>query len=171
MWVIRTARLTLEPVSGRDLAALIALKADPTVYGQMLGGVRSPWQVIDELTEDRVFWSRHGVGMFAVREGSTFQGTTGIHNRPDGLGWALRFAVWPGARGRGLAREAASAVLRFAHDRMGVNRIVAVAREDNFGSRMVLGSIGMHHCDSFLRNGHPMLVYESQVVAGVFLRA
>ena len=131
------------------------------MYGQMLGGVRSHLQVIDELAGDRIVWATQSVGMFAIREGRTFQGTTGIHDRPDGRGRALRFAVWPEARGRGLAREAASAVLRFAHDRAGVTRIVAVARSDNFGSRMVLGSIGMRECDVFLRDGHIMLVYES----------
>ncbi len=139
----------------------MALKADPLVYGQMLGGVRSRWQVIDELVDDRTAWAALGVGMFAIREGRAFQGITGIHERPDGRGRALRFAVWPEARGRGLAREAASAALRFSHDHAGLARIVAVARSDNFGSRMVLGSIGMRECDAFMRDGHIMLVYES----------
>ncbi len=163
MPLIQTARLNLEPVSGQDLDALVALKADPLVYGQMLGGVRTAWQVIEELTEDRVFWSAHRIGMFSIREAGIFQGTTGIHDRPDGRGLALRFAVWPEARGRGLAREAASAALRYAQDRIGVPRIIAVARAENFGSRMVLGSIGMRECDAFLRDGHMMLVYESVV--------
>ena len=139
----------------------MALKADPLVYGQMLGGVRSRWQVIDELSEDRITWAADGIGMFAIRERRSFQGITGIHERPDGRGRALRFAVWPEARGRGLAREAASAALRFAHDQASLPRVVAVARSDNFGSRMVLGSIGMRECDAFLRDGHVMLVYES----------
>jgi RimJ/RimL family protein N-acetyltransferase len=143
------------------LRALMALKADPLVYGQMLGGVRSHWQVVEELAEDRAYWAAHNIGMFAIREGTVFQGITGIHERPDGRGQALRFAVWPEARGRGIAREAATAVLRFAHDRAGVPRIIAVARAENFGSRMVLGSIGMRECDAFLRDGHVMLVYES----------
>ena len=160
-WAIRTALLALEPVSQRDLRALMALKADPLVYGQMLGGVRSHWQVVEELAEDRAYWAAHNIGMFAIREGTVFQGITGIHERPDGRGQALRFAVWPEARGRGIAREAATAVLRFAHDRAGVQRIIAVARAENFGSRMVLGSIGMRECDAFLRDGHVMLVYES----------
>ncbi len=163
---MQTARLALEPVGGGDLEALIALKADPLVYGQMLGGVRTPWQVIDELAADRVFWSVHRIGMFAIREGGVFQGTTGIHDRPDGRGLALRFAVWPEARGRGLAREAASAALRFAQDRIGIARIIAVARAENFGSRMVLGSIGMRECDVFLRDGHVMVVYESVASVG-----
>ncbi len=161
--MLKTARLTLAPVDGADLPGLIALKADPRVYAQMLGGVRSRWQVIDELAEDRAFWAAHRIGMFAIREGAVFQGITGLHARPDGRGLALRFAVWPEARGRGLAREAASAALRFAHDRIGVPRIVAVARAENFGSRMVLGSIGMRPCDAFLREGHTMLVLRERI--------
>ncbi len=163
MRTIRTARLLLKPVDASDLAALMALKADPLVYGQMLGGVRSHWQAVEELAQDRAYWAAHRVGMFSIREGSKFQGICGIHERPDGRGQALRFAVWPDARGRGLAREAANAALRDAHDVAGVQRIVAVAKADNFGSRMVLGSIGMRECDMFMRDGNRMLVYESTV--------
>jgi RimJ/RimL family protein N-acetyltransferase len=162
MPTINTARLTLTPVGGRDLAELVALKADPQVFGLMLGGIRSPWQTADELAADVAYWATRGVGIFAVRERSIFHGITGIHDRPDGRGAALRFALWPEARGRGLAREAASAALRFAHDHAGLKRVVAVAREDNFGSRMVLGSIGMSISDTFLRDGHKMLVYCSE---------
>lgn len=162
---IRTARLHLRPVGGGDLADLALLKADPSVFGLMLGGVRSPWQVAGELAEDIAMWARHGVGMFAIHEGREFQGMTGVHERPDGRGLALRFAVWPEARGRGIAREAASAALRYAHDQVGVPRIIAVARADNFGSRIILGSIGMHECDAFLRDGHVMLEYQSLAAA------
>ena len=159
--MIRTARLDLRPISAADLPGLIALKSDPRVFGQMLGGVRSPWQVSGELAEDISAWARLNAGIFAVYEGKNFQGITGVQERADGRGLALRFAVWPEARGRGIAREAASAALRHAHDRAGLGRIIAVARSDNFGSRMVLGSIGMTECDAFLRDGHIMLVYES----------
>ena len=159
--LIRTARLQLKRVSAADLSALIALKADPRVFGQMLGGVRSPWQIVAELAADVSAWAQLNTGMFAIYEGRRFEGMTGIQDRPDGRGLALRFAVWPEARGRGVAREAASAALRHAHDRAGISRIIAVARAENFGSRMVLGSIGMVECDAFLRDGHVMLVYES----------
>lgn len=159
--LIRTARLTLTPVTGSDLADLIALKADARAFALMLGGVRTPWQAMDELAEDIAYWGEHRVGMFAVREGGAFQGVVGIHDRPDGRGKALRFAVWHEARGRGVAREAAGAALRDAHMRGRLERVVAVARADNFGSRMVLGAIGMRECDAFLRDGNIMLVYES----------
>jgi len=159
---LSTARLTLTPVGGHDLAELIRLKADPLVYALMLGGVRGSLQVIDELTQDIADWGANGIGMFAIREGQRFHGITGIQTRPDGRGQALRFALYADARGRGLAREAASAALHHAHYVARIPRIVAVARADNFGSRMILGAIGMTECDAFLRDGHIMHVHESR---------
>jgi RimJ/RimL family protein N-acetyltransferase len=108
-------------------------------------------------------FAARGYGMWSVRDRDDggFQGVAGLMDRADGRGTALRFALWPQARGAGLAREAASAVLSFGHDRAGLSRIVAVARESNFGSRMVLGSIGMTECERFERDGETMLTYES----------
>ena len=163
-WTVRTARLTLAPVGGRDLADLQALKGNPQVFAVMLGGVRTWTQTAEELADDVVFWGAHGYGIWAVRErpGDRFLGITGLKDRPDGRGVALRFALWPEAQGRGLAREAASAALRYGHETIGLDRIVAVARETNFGSRTVLGSIGMVACDRFLQRGFTMLMYESR---------
>lgn len=163
-WCIATGRLALRPVWGGDLAELQALKADPRVYAVMLGGVRTKQQTAEELADDVVFWGRLGVGMWAahLRADDAFLGTVGILDRPDGRGMALRFAFRPEWRGLGLASEAAAAALRFGHDRAGLARIVAVAREDNFASRIVLGSIGMTVCERFERAGVPMLTYESR---------
>jgi RimJ/RimL family protein N-acetyltransferase len=161
-WVVRTARLVLKPVAWSDLADLQALKGNPSVFAIMLGGVRSPVQVADELAADIAFWGAHGVGMWAIREaGETFRGLVGIMQRPDGRGMSLRFALSSGAQGRGIGREAAGAALRYAHHRAGLPRIVAVAREENIASRIVLGGIGMRECDSFSRDGYRMIVYES----------
>ena len=161
--ILRTGRLVLSPVAWPDLADLQALKADPRVFAQMLGGVRSAAQVADELAEDSAFWARSGVGMWMVRDAKTGAavGLTGLHERPDGRGVGLRFAFTPESRGHGLAREAAGAALRFGHDQGGLRRVVAVARETNIGSRTVLGAIGMRECDAFSRGGEQMLVYES----------
>jgi RimJ/RimL family protein N-acetyltransferase len=163
-WTLLTARLGLTPVGGRDLADLRALKADPRVFAIMLGGVRSPVQTAEELANDVAFWGAHGYGIWAVREraDSRFLGITGLKDRPDGRGVALRFALWPEAQGRGLAREAASAALRYGHEQAGLRRIIAVARETNFASRTVLGSIGMTEADRFRQGGFTMLVYESR---------
>lgn len=128
----------------------------------MLGGVRTPRRTAEELAAEMAMWARLGVGIWAVFEGERMVGVTGFMERPDGRGIALRFAFAPEARGRGLAREAAGAALHFAHDVAGLARVVAVAREDNLDSHAVLGAIGMRLCDTFLRDGYTMLVYESR---------
>ena len=108
-----------------------------------------------------MFWAARGVGMWIVREAGAAIGVTGIHDRPDGRGLALRFAFKPAARGKGLAREAAGSALRFAHDRAGLARVIAVAREGNMASRTLLGSIGMRPFETFIRDGERVHVYES----------
>jgi RimJ/RimL family protein N-acetyltransferase len=163
LWILRTGRLVMTPVNGADLPDLRAINADPRVFAVMLGGVRDAVRTAEDLAEDVIAWGAHGFGVWAVREtvGGAFVGITGLETRPDGRGVALRSALWPEAQGRGLAREAASAALRYGHDRVGLTRIVAVARSANYASRMVLGGIGMREAECFEQGGHPMLLYES----------
>lgn len=161
-WVIRTARLHLTPVEWSDLPDLQALKGDPRVYAIMLGGVRTPVEVAAELAQEIAFWGAEGCGIWSVRAAGIFVGITGFMRRPDGRGIALRFALWPEAQGQGLAREAAAAALGFGHDRARLARIVAIARETNFASRTVLGSIGMVHTETFVQNGLRMFLYTSE---------
>jgi len=162
-WRVVTARLVMTPVALRDLRDIAALKAHPRAFGQMLGGVRGWVRSGEELAEDIQAWGAHGYGMWTVRarDGAKFLGVTGLAHRADGRGVALRFAFWPKARGLGAAREAASAALFYAHDHAGLRRVVAVAREDNFASRTVLGSIGMVEAERFVRDGNTLIVYQS----------
>lgn len=160
-WILRTARLLMTPVNGADLPDLVAIKGDPRVFAVMLGGVRGMQETQAELARDVRAWGENGFGIWSVHEADRFVGITGLEARPDGRGVALRFALWPEAQGRGLAREAAGAALRFGHDEAGLGRIVAVARASNFASRTVLGGIGMRECGGFAQAGWEMVIYES----------
>ncbi len=161
-WVLETARLRMAPVGYWDLPDLTRLKADPRAYALMLGGVRSPVQVAEELAQNIRDWGQYGYGMWAVRaKRGEFLGMTALMHRPDGRGVALRFAFYADVRGVGLAREAASAALNYAHDTAGLKRVIAVARESNFASRQVLNAIGMSHISEFQRDGNLMFVYQS----------
>jgi RimJ/RimL family protein N-acetyltransferase len=161
----RTGRLMLAPYGWQDLPALAALKADPRIWAQMLGGVRTLSQTADDLAGELAFWAAHGVGMWTVRDlEGHLAGVVGLHERPDARGIALRFAFDPAYRGRGLAREAAAAALRYAHDSGGLTRVVAVTRENNFASRTVLGGIGMVEEGCFGQQGYTKLLYASERV-------
>jgi RimJ/RimL family protein N-acetyltransferase len=61
----------------------------------------------------------------------------------------------------GLACEAAFAALTYGHETCEIETLVAVTREENFASRMVLGAIGMSAVDTFHRDGIQLLVYQS----------
>jgi len=171
-WVLQTGRMVMRPVTGVDAAAIAALKADPRAFAMMLGGVRTQQQAAEELATEIRDWGAHGIGLWSARDSETnaFYGIAGIVRRADGRGMALRFAFWPQARGHGLAREAAVAALRFAHERVGVRRVIAVARETNTASRMLLTSIGMREEseNSFWRDGYQMLVHASET-GGLYL--
>ena len=159
---LRTGRLWLAPYRAQDLAELTAFKADPRVWATMLGGVRSMVQAAEDMAADLAFWASHDIGMWTARNShGVLLGVTGLHERPDARGIALRFAFDPAVQGRGLAREAAAAILRDGHDRAGLTRIVAIARDTNIASRMVLGSIGMREVTQFEQGGYTMLLYES----------
>jgi RimJ/RimL family protein N-acetyltransferase len=165
-WVLRTGRMVMRPVAGSDAPAITALKADPQAFAMMLGGVRNQREAAEELAEDIRAWGAYGIGLWSARDLETeaFYGIAGIMRRRDGRGMALRFAFWPEARGHGLAREASVAALRFAQDRAGLKRIIAVARESNAASRMLLASIGMREEPehAFWRDGYHMLVHASE---------
>ncbi len=159
---ITTARLSMRPVGWEHLPDLLRLKADERVFGIMLHGVRTPGRTREELEDDIEFWLVRGYGTWSVFRRGTgeFLGITGLMERPDGRGVALRFALWPECRGHGFAREAAAAALAFGH-RRGLARIIAVAREDNHASRGVLADIGMRECGAYRHQATPMLVFES----------
>jgi RimJ/RimL family protein N-acetyltransferase len=159
---LTTARLSLLPPGREHLPDLIRLKSDERVFGFMLHGVRSPARTREELEDDMDFWLVRGYGTWSVFERATgdFLGICGLMERPDGRGVALRYALWPECRGKGYAREAASATLEFGH-RAGLARIIAVARASNAASIAVMHDIGMRICGDFQHQGHAMLVFES----------
>ena len=159
---ITTPRLSLLPPGPEHLPDLIRLKADEAVFGFMLHGTRTPERTREELEDDIDFWQVRGYGTWSVFERATgeFLGLAGLMERPDGRGVAVRFALWPACRGRGIAREAARAALDFGHA-AGLPRIIGVARASNHASRGVLTDIGMRDCDRYRHQGHEMLVFES----------
>ncbi|TPW36335.1 GNAT family N-acetyltransferase [Oecophyllibacter saccharovorans] len=156
---LHTARLVLGPVGWQDMEDMARLKAHAGAFGRMLGGVRSRMEAEREMAQDVAFWGARGFGIFTIREKGVFLGMTGVHDRPDGRGLALRIALFPTASGRGVAREAAGRALAFVLEN-GADRVIGIAREDNLPSRIVLGSIGMAHVATFMRNATRMFLYE-----------
>ena len=164
---IETERLLLRNWERRDREPFARLNADERVMEFMpvrLSRAESDHYV--DRIEDH--FREHGFGVYALelRSEREFVGYTGLavpgfdaHFTPCvEIGWRLAAEHW----GRGLATEAAKAVVRIAFESLALDSLVSFTVPANTRSRRVMEKIGMTHdpSDDFehpgLPQGHPL---------------
>lgn len=143
--VLATARLRLRPFRADDLALLHTLYGDARVMAIRKIGPQDRDGSARQLAGIVAAWRMHGYGLWAVfdRSDGAFLGECGLRHRAEDDAVELAYGLVPDAWGRGLATEAAAAVLAFAFARLSVPRVVAVARADNAASHNVMRKLGM----------------------------
>lgn len=161
--VLETERLILRPVDEAQRANLIAFLGDPAVMRVRKLGVLDPVAasaVVDEMIDH---WGQHGFGMYAVvdRDDGSFLGECGLRYLEDGTVPEISYGLLPIARGRGYAREAATATMRHGFGPLGQGRIVAFARGDNVISRTLLESLGFTLLSERQEAKHTVVHYEA----------
>ncbi len=147
-----TERLIAERVAEAHLPGLLSLWQDPRVMAT-LGGVRPEQLCRDQLSMAIDHWTEFGFGMWILREKPSdlsidpVMGHVSLrHWLLDGmpeidLGYSLSPEYW----GKGLATEAARAVLELGFARLGCEHITAIALPDNLASRRVLEKLGFEY--------------------------
>ncbi|WP_119065683.1 GNAT family N-acetyltransferase [Aggregatilinea lenta] len=144
---IDTARLTLRPFVPEDAVPYFhAIFDDADVMRYLPGGAPLPMErVLMLLDRVHTHWGAYGYGLWAVilREEHTLIGHCGIQRLPDVPDIELAYAIARPYWGRGLVTEAARASLRFGFERVGLERIMALAVPENTASRRVMEKIGM----------------------------
>jgi ribosomal-protein-alanine N-acetyltransferase len=141
--VIRTSRLLLRPVAEADADDFVRFYGDPAVMAIRKFGVMPPDQARAQHAGLLEHWRRHGFGMCAVVIDGAFAGECGLRWREDGSEVEVSYGLLPAHRGKGLATEAASAVLGWGFQTLKLPQIVAYSRGDNVVSHRVLERIGM----------------------------
>jgi RimJ/RimL family protein N-acetyltransferase len=147
---LRTPRLLLRHWRGDDLDAFAAVNADPDVMRYIHDGRPLDREATAErLTRYQQHWREHGFGLYAVeiRETGELAGFTGLAVPtflPEimpavEIGWRLGPAFW----GRGLATEAARAVVAHARAELELRRLVSVHIVGNEASARVMVKLGM----------------------------
>jgi RimJ/RimL family protein N-acetyltransferase len=166
--VLETQRLLLRPWREADLEPFASINADPRVTATLPRSLTRPES--DALAARIVDRFQHnGFGQWAVEIPGVapFIGFIGLaapsfeaHFTPAiEIGWRLAFERW----GRGYATEGASAVLKFAFTRAGMDEVVSFTSQSNTRSRAVMERIGMQYdpIDDFdhpaLDRTHPLL--------------
>jgi RimJ/RimL family protein N-acetyltransferase len=149
---MRTERLLFSPWTESDWLALKPIATDPEVMRYISEGLPWPDDRIQGFVARQMTCLRErGFCTWSLLEPATdqmigFCGLQPLANTPDiEIGWWLARSHW----GRGLATEAARAVLRDGFERAGLDRIVAVAQPGNGASRRVMEKLGMRYeCDT-----------------------
>jgi RimJ/RimL family protein N-acetyltransferase len=167
MPVLETVRLTIRPLHRDDLADCHALfKAvgwfDPAMPETANLERRRSWLhwAVDN-TRELARLNQPPLGERAIvdRAVGRFVGLVGFvpstvplgqlpsfgatPNAAHCLELGMFWAVHPERQGKGIASEAAAAMLSYAFDRLGVPRVVATTENDNLASQAVMRRIGM----------------------------
>ena len=147
MLVLETERLALRRLTLDDAAFMLGLLNEPS-FLQNIGdkGVRTEADAREHIRKGPVAsYDANGFGLYLVSLRNTGEpiGTCGLLKR-DALedvdvGFALRPAFWS----QGYAFEAASAVIAYARDTLGLSRIVAIVSLDNKASIGLLERLGL----------------------------
>ena len=142
---ILTERLVLRPYEAGDLEQLHAVLYSDVNAMRLLGGPRDLAGTRFALERSMTQQELTGFSFWPVieRESGLLIGEAGLFPlSPEGPDVALGYAL--GARwwGRGYATEAARAVIAEAFGPLAMDRLVAITREANLGSRHVLDKLG-----------------------------
>jgi RimJ/RimL family protein N-acetyltransferase len=149
MIVLETSRLRLRHLTFDDAAFMLTLLNDPSFHANIGDrGVRTLDDARRFLQAGHVAsYERNGYGHYLVelKRDDTPIGTCGLIKR-DFIGEIdLGFAYLPAYWSQGYATEAATAVMDYGRNTLGIQRIVAVVSPGNTGSIRVLEKLGLKY--------------------------
>ncbi|MFD9867590.1 GNAT family N-acetyltransferase [Streptomyces niveus] len=150
MTEIRTPRLLLRRWTDDDLAPMAEINSDPEVMRWIGdGSVRDLDETAEDIERWEEEWDEEGFGLFAVEllASGELIGSVGLSAAGDlpevlpdvEISWRLGAQFW----GQGYASEAAQAVLEFALQDRGLDRVVAVTRLGDEQSENVLRKLDL----------------------------
>ena len=151
MNVLETERLILRWLSADDAAFMLELVNDPG-WLRFIGdrGVRTLEDARDYILNGPVaMYHRVGFGLYLVelKQSATPIGICGLIERVGLEDIDIGFAFLPAFCGQGYAYEAASAMMTYAQDTVGLKRVVAITSPDNQRSITLLTKLGLSFVD------------------------
>lgn len=160
--MLETERLIIRQFTPDDVDRLIELRSDDDVaWG--LGGARVQTR---EFNESRLkfamdCYEKYGFGMCAMiwKETGDFFGWSGLQPLEDSgeieVGYGMAKEYWR----RGIGYECAMAWLDYGFNKMGLERIVAVALPENEGSWRIMEKCGMKYEKTATHYGSELVFY------------
>jgi RimJ/RimL family protein N-acetyltransferase len=142
---VHTAHLVLTPVGDHDLAPLHAHWNDPQVGRWLWDANPVPLQtVVDLIARSTEAFQTFGWGLWAIRPATAAPliGACGLSPFEPAPGIELLYSLAPAHWSRGLATEAAAAVLAYAFDVLTLPEVLATTDDANTASIRLLTRLG-----------------------------
>lgn len=152
---LESGRVRLRRFTGDDLAPFLAYMNDPLVARYQTWESYTERQAEDVFKEQRTL--EPGVPgrwfTFAVesKEGGSLAGHVALKTQ-DTRQAEIGFTFSRAHQGKGLAFEAASRVLDYVFDELGLHRVIAITDCENERSVALLGRLGMRREGHFIQN-------------------
>ncbi len=142
-WPLRTERLELRPFEIGDADAFLDAWASEQWTSLLLSRPLNPAEVIEMVRRRTDPGDGQFIGLAVVHDGEVV-GDSMLHLQGTGLSEGeIGWTIVPGHTGRGLATEAARAVLRLGFEHYGLRRIVANLDARNDRSAALCERLGM----------------------------
>jgi RimJ/RimL family protein N-acetyltransferase len=172
---LRTDRLVLQPLNMSDHAALLAHWTAPQVREFLFDGyVLSAAEITETIMASQRTFAYVGYGIWALRAaarhasvdsrllGTPLLGTAGLRRLvedDEDSEIEIVYSLDPSSWGHGYAAEAAEAVLRYAFDSVGLERVIAEIDEGNTASVALAEKLGMRPYETVPGQLGPMTHY------------
>jgi RimJ/RimL family protein N-acetyltransferase len=145
--VLETERLVLRRLTSDDAAFIFKLLNEPS-FLRYIGdkGVKTPADAVEYIKNGPVAsYERFGFGLYLVelREAEVPIGICGLLKRETLTDVDVGFAFLPAFWSKGYAFEAASAVMEYGRNVLGLGRIVAITTPENESSIRLLEKMGL----------------------------
>jgi ribosomal-protein-alanine N-acetyltransferase len=161
---IETQRMRLSRWQPCDAVAFRPIAQDPLVMRYVNNG--EPWsdaKVREFIARQMLHIARKGFCFWKIQRkpDGRLIGLCGLQALRLGSRWEVEIGWWltPPNWGRGLASEAADAVMREALEILSTNRIVAIAVPENYASRRIMQKIGMRYERNVRHRGFDVALY------------
>ncbi|MEO0469330.1 MAG: GNAT family N-acetyltransferase [Bacteroidota bacterium] len=144
--IITTERLILRELSMSDAENMRRLHGNPQVQkytGEaVIATLEGIYEKIKEKTDE---YAQYGYGRWAtlLKEGQQFIGWAGLSYLPEFDEIDLGYRFLPEYWGKGMATEASRAILTYGFEQLRLERIIAIAMQDNIASIRVMEKVGM----------------------------
>jgi ribosomal-protein-alanine N-acetyltransferase len=149
MPTLETYRLRLRPFTLDDVEAYYEhIHSSAEVMRFLPGGVPRPRESTPQTLQYFIdHWIEHNYGMWALedRKDRTFIGHVGLNMIPETSDVEIAYALAKPYWSQGFATEAASAVLSYGLDVVGLNILYALAVPENSASQRVMVKLGMRY--------------------------